>query len=418
MRKNNFTTEEFKKLFFITSILVCLLLQGITPIAHATLSGWSVTSSNSSFSSNPPTWNVTVSTTDYASPLIAGDVATFLIEDQSGQTLGSSAVEISTDTTQVTFNIELDPEATATDLADTDFVGTFIVTHLQEDDELIELPLTREGQTLEWSLTSNNLSTATKPYLWKLEFSGANSDTYLNAKDTAELFISDADSNELADEILTVTKDNTNNLKFQISIDPSTMTGGWSADSLDGLLIIETSSGNQEVIELTIPISGLPNRPPNADSYIKKAPDYSVTPYVFQPNTCVDIGLSTLVNDPYHELSNILYILSDSSGNTITQGVADPSGNNFATDLYVCPADINNLTSPFTLSLGLVFDASDREYTEISNAFTWQYFVKAAPKAVATAKPKPVKITCVRAKPYSKITTTKAKCPTGYKKKV
>ena len=419
MKMNRWTSpRNIKNHFVITSIFAFAIAQLITPVAHAALSGWTVTSSTSNFTSNPPTWDITVSTSDSASALTVGDTATFLIEDQLGESLGSAEVEIMSDTTQVSFNVELDPALASSDLSDTDFVGTFMVSHPVDDDEIFDMPLTRQAQSLGWDITSNNLSTATKPYVWTLKFSGANSDSFLNSGDTAELFISDVDSNALADETITVTKNNVSTLNFKISIDPATMTSGWSADTLDGMLVIETTSGDQQVLELPIPISGLPNRPAGAGGYIKKSSDYSDTPYIFQPTSCVDVKLSTVVNDPYHDLSNILYALNDGSGNSITQGVAEATGSTYAAALYVCPDDIKNLVSPFTLVLGLTFEAPDREYIEVSNPFTWEYFVKAAPKAVATAKPKPVKITCVRAKPYSKITTTKAKCPAGYKKKL
>ena len=404
----------------IVLFLLCGFFQFLPTAAQAAISTWSVTDSQANFSGDTPTWSVTISTNDSGSALTSGDIATFIIEDVSGQGLGSLDQEITANTTRVTFNISLDPATASSDVMETDFLGTFMITHPVEDDEILEMPLTKAAQAADWRLSSSVLTTSSNPYVWTLKFNAASADSALGNGDSVELFISDADSNQLADETLTITKSNTTAFSIKISIDPATLTPSWSANSLDGMLIIQSASGNQQIVEFPAPITGLPNRPVTADDYVKSNTDYSNTAFVFQPVICTDVPVSAKVNDPYHDVANVLFTLIDGSGNTITQGADESVSNStFSTSFSICPDDLKGLTSPFNLVLGLAFESTDREYSEVSTPFTWKLYVKPVVKATPTvaAKPKVVKITCVRAKPYSKITTTKAKCPTGYKKK-
>ena len=397
----------------------------ILPAANAALSGWSVSDSQPDFSSDTPTWTVTVSTNNSSSSLTSGDLATFIIADSTGQALGSLDQEIATDTTSLTFVVPLDPTITSGDASETDFTGTFMVSHPIDDDEIFDFPLKKTAQAANWKLSSSVITTTSKPDIWTLKFAATSADSALAKGDNVEVYISDAADNPLANDSLTVTKNNTTALSFKIQIDPTTLTSSWSANTLDGILILQSISGNEQVVEFTAPINGLPDRPTTADDYIKSSSDYSSKTFIFQPTGCVDVPVSAKLNDPYNEVTNVLFTLADASGSVVTQGADDSvSSSTFSTSLYICPNDLKGLSSPLNLSIGLSFGSSDRDYSELSTPFNWKLYVKpvvtvapVAPGGGATTVAKASKITCVRAKPYSKITTTKSKCPTGYKKK-
>ena len=415
-----FTSPIRTKCLVIVLALICAIGQFLVPTANAAISGWTLTNSQPDFSSDAPTWTVTLATNDSAGALLSGDVATFIIEDTAGQALGSLDQEISSTTTTLTFVVPLDSATASSDATETDFNGIFLVSHPVDDDEIIEIPLSKSVQAADWKLSSSNLVTATKPYIWTLKFDAATVDSALANGDTAELFISDVAGNQLVDENLAVNKNDTTTISFKISIDPATLTASWSADTLDGMLILQSASGNQQLVEFSAPISGLPDRPTTVDQYVKSTSDYSTKAFIFQPASCSDVPVYAQIDDPYHDVINAVFALNDSLGNTISQAADESvSGTTFSTSLYICPDDLKGLSSPFTLVTGLTFITRDRDYSELTSPFTWKMFVKPVVKApVATiTKAKVVKITCVRAKPYSKITTTKAKCPTGYKKK-
>jgi len=408
------------KCLVIVLALICVIGQFLVPTANAAISGWTLTNSQPDFSSDAPTWTVTLATNDSTGALMSGDVATFIIEDTAGQALGSLDQEISSTTTTLTFVVPLDSATASSDATETDFNGIFLVSHPVDDDEIIEIPLSKSVQAADWKLSSSNLVTTSKPYIWTLKFNAVTVDSALANGDTAELFISDLAGNQLVDENLTVTKNNTTTISFKISIDPATLNASWSADALDGMLILQSASGNQQLVEFPAPISGLPDRPTTVDQYVKSTSDYSTKAVVFQPASCSDVLVSAQLDDPYHDVINVLFALNDSSGNTVAQAVDESvSGSTFSTSLYICPDDLKGLSSPFKLVTGLIFITRDRDYSEITSPFLWKMYVKPVVKApvVTTPKAKVVKITCVRLKPYSKITTTKAKCPTGYKKK-
>jgi hypothetical protein len=415
-----FTSPIRTKSLVIVLALICAIGQFVVPTANAAISGWTLTNSQPDFSSDAPTWTVTLATNDSAGALLSGDVATFIIEDTAGQALGSLDQEISSSTTTLTFVVPLDSMTASSDATQTDFNGIFLVSHPVDDDEIIEIPLSKSVQAADWKLSSSNLVTTSKPYIWTLKFNAVTVDSALANGDTAELFISDLAGNQLVDENLTVTKNNTTTISFKISIDPATLNASWSADALDGMLILQSASGNQQLVEFPAPISGLPDRPTTVDQYVKSTSDYSTKAVVFQPASCSDVPVSAQLDDPYHDVINVLFALNDSSGNTVAQAVDESvSGSTFSTSLYICPDDLKGLSSPFKLVTGLTFITRDRDYSELTSPFLWKMYVKPVVKApvVTTTKPKVVKITCVRLKPYSKITTTKAKCPTGYKKK-
>jgi hypothetical protein len=201
-------------------------------------------------------------------------------------------------------------------------------------------------------------------------------------------------------------------IEFWDYIDGSDFAGVDLTQPFKGTIKLTRSYGStlkDAVISVTIPVSGFPKRPTTVSEYVSLQTTFASIPF---PQSCTQTEFQFNVSDPYGEISNVTFTVTDSKGKEIgsTMSFGSKSGMQ-KEDVQLCSYTISDSVGPFEFTTKISFGSSTGKLA-LSQSIP---FPIASKKDEAISKASTLGDYCLKGK-VSKIVPAGASCPSGYKK--
>jgi hypothetical protein len=170
-----------------------------------------------------------------------------------------------------------------------------------------------------------------------------------------------------------------------------------------------TSTLKDAVITVTVPVSGFPKRPVNLAEYVSMQTSFTSIPF---PQNCSQVEFQFNVNDPYGEISNVTFAITDSKGKEVGSTMSFGSASGLQKeDIQLCPYALDGTVAPYQFTTKISFDSGTGKLALSQSAL----FPLASKVEEAIAKASSMGDYCAKGT-ASKIVAVGVPCPSGYKK--
>jgi hypothetical protein len=170
-----------------------------------------------------------------------------------------------------------------------------------------------------------------------------------------------------------------------------------------------TSTLNDAVVTVTVPVSSFPKRPATLSEYVSLQANFTSIPF---PQNCSQVEFQFNVNDPYGEISNVTFAVTDSKGKEVGSTMSFGSATGLQKeDIQLCPYALDGTVAPYQFITKISFDSGTGKLA-LSQPIP---FPLASKVEEAIAKASSMGDYCAKGT-ASKIVVVGASCPSGYKK--
>ena len=243
---------------------------------------------------------------------------------------------------------------------------------------------------------------------WILKASTGNS---IGADDYASFILTDAAGKELMNDSGFSSGAN-GTIEFSDYISGSDFTGIDLSQPLKGTIKVNRGYGSKlkdTIVVVSIPVTDFPKRPNVINEFFSLTAPFLPVTY---PQSCTSIEFQFTVNDPYSEISNITFVINDSTGKEVANAYA--FGLEIGVqkeDILLCPSSLGGTIAPYSLITKVSFNSKTGKLA-LSESTSFPLVSK---KDEALEKAKTLGDYCAKGK-VSKIVKSGLPCPAGYKK--
>lgn len=162
-------------------------------------------------------------------------------------------------------------------------------------------------------------------------------------------------------------------------------------------------------ITVSIPVTGFPKRPATAGEYVSLVTTFDSVAF---PQNCAETEFQYKINDPYEDISKVVFAVVDSTGKEIATSTQYFSESGLQKDgIRLCSYSLTGTVAPYSFTTLITFESATGKLamTDKTN------FPLASKKDEAAAKATSLGDYCAKGT-ASKIVSAGASCPAGYKK--
>ena len=207
-----------------------------------------------------------------------------------------------------------------------------------------------------WTLTVPDLNFTTSS--WKFVLT-PNSPNFLDDFDSVTLKLKDSKGKEIGSTFDYATMAKDPKLDFTMYVSASDFSKVETTSSFIATAeVIRGSSSKQANVSLTfsVPTTSFPKRPATYADYLSFSSDLTTLEMPF-PKECEALEFKYTINDPFSEISDIDFSLTDAKGEEIASESAYSSDKGEQKgDFSVCGYSIKDTTAPFSIAVVISFD--------------------------------------------------------------
>lgn len=263
-----------------------------------------------------------------------------------------------------------------------------------------------------WTLDYPDFAQAMASKTWTFELKPT-SGSSIGEYDSVEILLTDSLGKRLGTDYEYATRDLQSSFVLELYISISDVASADLSKPLTATITLDRSSmSNQKdaVLTFLLPVSSFPIRPTNAQGYINVLTSFSLKPIPY-PKQCTDIEFQYVVNDPYDEVSKVIFSVIDAKGQEIESTSAffiDPG--TLKNSISLCPSDLKSSTAPYIFQTAISFDSNTGKLQQVMNVtFSIQSATAESDAFVAS-----LGSVCQKGTVFK--TVKGASCPSGYKK--
>jgi len=209
-----------------------------------------------------------------------------------------------------------------------------------------------------WTLTVPDLNFTTSSWKFKLAPVSPN---VLGTLDTLELTLTDSKGAKIGSSYNYISTDKQASVEFTVYADSSKFVDMDTLNPFVAEIVIDRGYNSKEkdaTLNFKIPTTTFPKRPKTFDEYLKFSEDLSKKELPF-PKDCAPYEFKYSINDPFVELSQVVFNLNDATGKTLENDYATSRGSEIQkSDFSICNYELKDSAGPYTLETILSFNDS------------------------------------------------------------
>ena len=209
-----------------------------------------------------------------------------------------------------------------------------------------------------WTLTVPDLELASGTWKFKLTPGSTN---YFETLDTANITLKDSKGVKIGESFDYADSDNQPSMEFSIYVPASKFVNIDVKNSFVAEIIIDRNYNSKQMdanLTFKVPTTTFPKQPTRFDEYIKFSADLTKQELPF-PKDCAPYEFKYSINDPFIELSQVDFLLKDSTGKTLDNDYASSRNPEIQkSEFRICSYDLKDSVGPYTLVTILNFNDS------------------------------------------------------------
>lgn len=261
-----------------------------------------------------------------------------------------------------------------------------------------------------WAIDYPDFAVALQEEKWTWILQGINGNT-IGSGDSADFVLTDSKGREVLNDSGYSSGAN-GTIEFWDYIDGSDLAGIDLTQPFKGTIKVTRGYGStlkDAVITVTIPVAGFPKRPSTVSEYVSLQTNFTSIAF---PQSCSQTEFQFNINDPYGEISDVTFTVTDAKGKEIGSTMSFGSASGLQKeDVQLCTYALNGTVAPYQFTTKISFDSGTGKLA-LSQSIP---FPLASKVEEAIAKASTMGDYCAKGS-TSKIVAAGAACPSGYKK--
>ena len=261
-----------------------------------------------------------------------------------------------------------------------------------------------------WAIDYPDFAVALQEEKWTWILKGINGNS-IGSGDSAEFLLTDAKGKEVLNDTGYASGAN-GTIEFWDYINSSDFAEIDLTQPFKGTIKVTRGYGStlkDAVITVTVPVTGFPKRPSTLIEYVSLQTNFASIAF---PQNCSQVEFQFNINDPYSEISNITFTVTDSIGKEVGSAMAFGSETGLQKeDVQLCSYALDGTVAPYQFTTKVSFNSGTGKLA-LSGSIP---FPLASKVEEAIAKASSMGDYCAKGT-ASKIIAAGASCPSGYKK--
>lgn len=207
-----------------------------------------------------------------------------------------------------------------------------------------------------WTLTVPDLTFSSSNWIFVLT---PNSPNFFDAGDSVNFTLKDSKGKSIGSSFEFTSTAKKANLEFEISVYASSFSTIDTEKPLTATAAIDRGFSSKLTdlnLTFSVPTTSFPKRPATYADYLSFSSDLTTLEMPF-PKECEALEFKYTINDPFSEISDIDFSLTDAKGEEIASESAYSSDKGEQKgDFSVCGYSIKDTTAPFSIAVVISFD--------------------------------------------------------------
>ena len=207
-----------------------------------------------------------------------------------------------------------------------------------------------------WTLTVPDLTFSSSNWIFVLT---PNSPNFFDAGDSVNFTLKDSKGKSIGSSFEFTSTAKKANLEFEISVYASSFSTIDTEKPLTATAAIDRGFSSKLTdlnLTFSVPTTSFPKRPATYADYLSLSSDLTTLEMPF-PKECEALEFKFTINDPFSEISDIDFSLTDAKGEEIASESAYSSEKGEQKgDFSVCGYSIKDTTAPFSIAVVISFD--------------------------------------------------------------